>query len=159
MPTKPTKKAFKPYVGRCFELKNLTGMKKYPPVVLVMDEDKNRVMFLDNEGNATWVVKYFLRDTPVESRVFASPDTLTVAMSLIEKMRTMLVEGPLSTDKKKATELGRSCVRVVAELRDLGSRMQGVQFAPPMIDEDEQEPSSEPSAYERDKALSKELTE
>lgn len=101
----PTKKSFKPYVGRCFEFKNFTSTKQYPPVVLIMDETVKQVMFLDNEGNATWIGKHFLRDVPVESRVFSSPDTLTVAMSLIEKMRAMLVEGPLSTDKRKQWNL------------------------------------------------------
>ena len=142
MPPKATK--FKPYVGRCFELKNFTNLKKYPPVVLVMDEDKNRVMFLDNEGNATWVLKHYIRDIPIQSRVFASPDTLTGVMGLIEKMRTMLIEGPLADNKKKATELSRGCERAIAELRDLGTRMQGVQFAPPLVEENDQQASSEP---------------
>lgn len=35
-------------------------------------------------------------------------------------------------------ELSKFCVRVITELRDLGTRMQGVQFAPPAIEKDEQ---------------------
>lgn len=155
----PVKGKFKPFVGRCFELKNFTDMKKYPPVVLVMDEDKNKVMFLDNEGNATWVTKFYLRDTPINSQVFASPDTLTGVMTLIEKMRTMLVEGPLVNEKKKSTELGKVCARAIGELRDLGTRMQGVQFAPPVVEEEQDETNVEPSAYERDKAIQESQTD
>ena len=127
-----TKKDFKPFVGRCFELKNYTDLKKYPPVILVMDEDKNRVMFLDNTRTATWVKKFFLRDSPIESRVFATTDTLSRTMTLIERMRTTLIEGPLSTDKKASTQLNSECSRVFLELRDLATRTQSVNFAPPM---------------------------
>jgi hypothetical protein len=134
-----TKKKFKPFVGRCFELKNFTDLKKFPPIVLVMDETKDQVMFLDNNGVATWIKKHYLRDTPVESRVFASPDTLTGVMTLIEKMRTLLVEGSLAADKRKVTELNKLCARAIEELRDLGNRTQGVDFAPPMCYSDEQE--------------------
>lgn len=133
-------KKFKPYVGRCFELKNFTDMKKYPPVVLIMDEDKTKVMFLDNNGAATWVTKYYLRDTPINSRVFASPDTLTNTMELIEKMRSLLVEGLLASDKKKVTYLNKHCSNVLAELRDLGTRMEGVAFAPPLVETEEEKP-------------------
>jgi hypothetical protein len=141
----PTQPKFKPYVGRCFELKNYTDLKKYPPVVLVMDEDKNKVMFIDNEGNATWVLKFYIRDTPIQSRVFASPDTLTSAMSLIEKMRCQIVDASSPEDKKKTTALNRLCERTIGELRDLGSRMTGVEFAPPIADE---EPSESKNASE-----------
>lgn len=139
MPAKTTK--FKPYVGRCFELKNFTDLKKYPPVVLVMDEEKNKVMFLDNDGNATWILKFYIRDTPIQSRIFASPDTLGGAMALIENMRTKIIEGLYSEDKKKAAALSRLCERMIGELRDLGTRMSGVEFAPPLEEEKSPEPS------------------
>jgi len=142
MPIK-TKRKFRPFVGRCFELKNFTDLKKFPPVVLVMDENKNEVMFLDNNGNTTWVKKFYLRDTPVESRMFASPDTLSAVMELIEKMRGIIVEGPFATEKKKANELGKLCAQAIGELRDLGSRMEGVKFAPPMVDQEEKETNTE----------------
>ena len=127
-----TKKTFKPFVGRCFELKNFTDTKKYPQVILVLDEKKDSVMFLDNNGVSTWIKKFYLRDIPIESRFFASPDTLTQVMVLIERMRTMLVEGPLANDKKRISELNKDCSKSVCELRDLGNRMQGVEFAPAM---------------------------
>lgn len=127
-----TKKDFKPFVGRCFELKNYTDLKKYPPVILIMDEDKNSVMFLDNTGTATWIKKFYLRNSPIESRVFATTDTLSRTMTLIERMRTMLIEGPLSNDKKQSTQLSSDCSQMFLELRDLANRTQSVNFAPPM---------------------------
>lgn len=132
----PVKGKFRPFVGRCFELKNFTDLKRFPPVVLVLDEKKNEVMFLDNDGNSTWIKKFYLRDTPVESRVFATPDTLSSVMELIERMRSILVEGPFATEKKKANELGKLCARAIGELRDLGTRMEGVKFAPPILEEE-----------------------
>jgi hypothetical protein len=146
---------FKPFVGRCFELKNFVDLKKFPPVVLIMDETKKEVMFLDNEGLATWISKFYLRDKPVESRVYASPDTLTEAIGLIEDMRTGMVEGPLAGEKKRANELNKRCATILQQLRDLGNRMQGVRFAPP-IDETPVEVAPEPSTFERDKALAAE---
>jgi hypothetical protein len=139
---------FKPYVGRCFELKNYTDLKKFPGVILVMDETKDKVMFLDNDGNATWVSKFYLRDKPIESRVYATPDTLTNVISLLEKMRTIIVEGPFANDKRKATELNKGCSVALEQLRDLGTRMQGVRFAPPLEETIEEQEVPEASTLE-----------
>ena len=125
-------KTFKPYIGRCFELKNFTEMKKYPPIVLVMDENKKEVMFLDANGNATWISKYYLRDKPLESRVFSGPDTLARTITFIDLLRTSMVEGPFAQDKKKSSELNKMCAVLFQELRDLSNRIGSVEFAPPL---------------------------
>lgn len=144
MPKSPNK--FKPFVGRCFQLKNYTTIKSFPQVILVMDETKKEVMFLDNTGTATWILKFYLRDVPIESRVFSSADTLTEAMSLLETMRSelvsnMAVSGPGSEEADKEIKaLNKRVQNVLMELRDLGTRMQGVRFAPK-----EEESSSEGS--------------
>ena len=136
MPREPGK--FKPFCGRCFELKTYTNTKKYPSPILVMDETKDKVMFLDNEGTATWIGKFYLRDKPIESRVFASPDTVGSVISLMEKMRAqMALCPPYTEDKKKLNQLNKLCEQAAQELRDLGTRMQGVKFAPPMVEEEE----------------------
>lgn len=103
-----------------------------------MDETKDKVMFLDNEGTATWIGKFYLRDKPLESRVFASPDTVGSVISLMEKMRAqMALCPPYTEDKKKLNQLNKLCEQAAQELRDLGTRMQGVKFAPPMVEEEE----------------------
>jgi hypothetical protein len=131
---------FKPFCGRCFELKAYTNTKKYPSPILVMDETKDKVMFLDNDGTATWISKFYLRDKPLDSRVFASPDTVGGVISLVEKMRAHMIQSPpFVDDKKKLNELNKLCGRAVQELRDLGNRMQGVKFAPPMVETDSSE--------------------
>ena len=136
---KPSK--FKPYIRRMFYLKNYTDLKKFPEVILVMDETNKEVMFLDNNQIATWVSKFYLRTTPVESRVYASPDTLTEAMTLLETLRTAVVEGEVPNDKKKK-ELNKQTSNMIVQLRDLGTRMEGVRFAPP------EQPASEEAVEE-----------
>lgn len=136
MPKQASK--FKPYCGRCFELKAYTTTKKFPSPILVMDETKDKVMFLDGDGNATWIGKFSLRDKPIESRVFASPDTVGNVISMMEKMRAHMVEtAPYVDDKRKTNELNKACMKAMEELRDLGTRMQGVRFAPPLVEEPE----------------------
>jgi hypothetical protein len=132
---------FKPYVGRVFELKNYTDVKKYPTAVLVLDEKGNQVMFLDKNGLATWISKYYLRETPIKSKVFATTDTITKAFMLIEKLRNRISEHKefydLPDKQKKIfiSKINKECQRVVQELRDLGSRTQGIEFAEPEVDD------------------------
>lgn len=102
-----------------------------------MDETSREVMFLDNGQNATWISKFYLRSTPVPSRVYASPDTLTEAMALLAVLRTAVVDGEVPNDKKKK-ELNKQISNLLIKLRDLGTRMQGVRFAPP----DQSEPEN-----------------
>lgn len=129
---------FKPFIGRCFELKSFLNLKKFPPVVMIMDENNRNVMFLDQDGNATWISKYYIRDKPIESRVFSSADTLTEVMGFMETMRTELetfYKDQEGSDKKKLTNLNKSCSRLLQELRDLGTRTRGVEYAPPLSDD------------------------
>lgn len=148
---------FKPYVGRCFELKSYTDLKKYPAIILVMDESKKEVEFIDNAGNATWISKFYLRDKPLESRVFSSADTLTEAMTLIESLRKESEAYHLSfgtgDHNKVVSKLNKECGRILQELRDLGTRMQGIKFAPPVEETPEEEPAPLQSEYERDKQM------
>lgn len=150
---------FKPFVGRCFELKAYTNFVQYPKIILVMDETKKEVEFLDNSGNATWISKFYLRDKPLESRVFSSADTLTEAMTLIETLRKESETYRMSLtppDQKVVTKLNKECGRVLQELRDLGTRMQGIKFAPPVEESPAEELPPLQSEYERDKALMEE---
>lgn len=121
---------FKPFLGRCFTLKNYTNLEKYPKIILVMDEKPKEVMFLDNDGNAQWVGKFYLREQPVESRVFANPDTLTEAMALIEELRSKLVNNEPIENEKKKKDLNKKVAKLLQELRDLGNRTSGLTFAP-----------------------------
>jgi hypothetical protein len=134
-------KEFKPYVGRVFELRNYTNLKKYPPAVLIFDETAKDVMFLDLEQNPVWISKSYLRPNPLDCKHFATPDTLTTVMSLIESMRTMLAEGELALDKKKLASLNKKCERALSELRDIATRMSGVEFASSSEEEDEKQSS------------------
>lgn len=124
---------FKPFCGRCFEMKNFTNLQKYPKVVLIMDEKKDEVMFLDDNSTSVWIPKYYLRDNPIQSRVFSSPDTVENAVCLLEKMRAQLVSEPsFQGDSKRIANLNKLVSEAMEELRDLGTRMQGVKFAPPL---------------------------
>lgn len=155
----PANGKFKPFVGRCFTLKNYTDLKKYPEVILVMDETKKEVMFLDLQGNATWISKFYLRDKPIESRVFATPDTLTEVMGLVEQMRSVVVDG-VTLEPKKVKDLNKTCVKLMQQLRDLGTRMQGVKFAPPEKAEEQVAPAETTNAaFERDKAILEQQSE
>jgi len=137
---------FKPYVGRMFHLKNFTDLKRFPEVILVMDENSKEVMFLDNNQSATWIPKFYLRPTPVESRVYASSDTLTDAMSLLENLRAVVMDGEILSDKKKK-ELNKQVSNMLIKLRDLGTRMEGVQFAPSEEAETEDNSISKPETH------------
>lgn len=132
-----------------FQLKNYTDLKKYPSAILVMQEKSNKVMFLDENGIPVWINKYYLRNEPMKSRYFASPDTLGKAMDLLEKMRSALVdEEMVGEDRKKLrAKLNPQLTRIFAELRDLGTRMEGIQFAPQEEEEqteEEQKTQEEP---------------
>lgn len=147
---KPKLHKFKPFVGRCFIFKNYTNLKKYPEVVLVLDETRSNVMFLDLGGNPTWISKFYLRDAPVEAGIFASSATVSEAMTLIEKLRSENVQyhNSFGTEEhaKVVKKLNKECAQIIQELRDLGARMTGIDFAdPPFIEEDSSpsEPSGE----------------
>lgn len=144
----PKQNKFKPYVGRMFYLKNYTDLKKFPEVILVMDENNKEVMFLDNNQVATWISKFYLRSTPVKSRVYATPDTLTEVMGLLETLRAAMVDGEMPNEKKKK-ELNKQVSNMLIQLRDLGTRMEGVQFAPPEEAETEVEGEEETNSISK----------
>ena len=131
-------KNFKPHVGRLFQLKNYTDLKKFPPVVLIMDENNSSVMFLDNTGSATWVKKHYLRNVPIASTVFASSETIEATIALIEKMRSTLAE--LNHDKIKG--LNKLCTSVYQQLRDIDDKLVNLELSTP--DQTGFEESTEP---------------
>lgn len=106
-------KNFKPFVGRCFELKAITSLAKYPPVALVLDEKEKDVLILDKSGIGTWIKKSFLRNEPMPSPFFATEVTLTKAMSLIEELRTIVQQQDVDE------RLNKRCSMVIGELRSL----------------------------------------
>lgn len=113
---------FKPHVGRLFEFKNYAHLKSFPPVILVMDETNDRVMFLDGSGKPVWVAKGYLRAKPLETENFAATDTVTNAMSLIEDMRKILVE--YFKDEGKSKLLNKRCSDMLLKLRQVATAME-----------------------------------
>ena len=148
MATKQPNKKFKPYVGRCFTLKNYTDLAHYPKIVLIMDEKRNEVMFLDLKGVPMWISKFYLRDEAIESRVFASEDTLTDAMTMIETLRSFVVNQSKDTpdDLKRNKILNKKVSILLQKMRDLALRTVGVDYAPPMEEAAEAEESLETSS-------------
>jgi hypothetical protein len=131
MPKKEAK--FKPYCGRCFELKNHSYLKDYPKFALIMDENSENVMSLDFNGVPVRISKYYLKQPPVAFKMFSTSDTVDIAIDLIETLRSKL--SSTLSDTKAVSSLNKDCANVMQQLRDLGERTKNAKFAPPEPEE------------------------
>lgn len=113
------KNKFKPYVGRFFRLKNYTSLSKFPQVIVVLDEDRSSVSFLDLDGKLTKVSKFYINPEPFGIATFTASDSINRALLLIEKMRSQLAEA----NAKNIKQLNKDSQEVVSELRNLDDHL------------------------------------
>lgn len=116
---------FKPMVGRLWELKNLTAVKQYPPMVMVIDEDNSNAYFMDELGNKIGVSKFYFRQQPVAISCYADEGTITDAISLLWELNLALVEATnegVMPDKEKLALFRSKSEATSSKLREIANK-------------------------------------